>query len=268
MGSSELSLWPWPTVLTRLLLHASFGGSHVPYASAVEMGAFAKASYWDEFYTNESTKEAYDWYNVKYNDSLSDGSKLDHGGVQGLLASAGVNKSSKFLHVGCGNSALTSALWNDGFQNVVNLDISPVVVQRMSERLNFTSYEFLVGDMTNLTFENASFDVILDKGALDAVFSAGKKNGRKAIRELSRVLKFGTGRYIAVSHSEAKRRMVDLRYPHPSLSIVEDWSTPPLELGFDCASHELQGKSKSITVTGYICHRPAPLKDNKERSEL
>lgn len=232
------------------------------------MGAFAKVSYWDEFYTNESTREVYDWYNVKYNASSADGSKLDHGGVKGLLALAGVNKSSKILHVGCGNSALSGALWNDGFYDVVNLDISPVVIQKMSEQLNFTSHVFQVGDMMNLTFANASFDVILDKGAVDAVFSAGKRTGRTAIRELSRVLKFETGRYIAVSHTEPRRRMVDLRYPHPSLGVVEDWSAPPLELGFNCSTRDLSGKTKSIVVTGYICYRPGLLQDGKEHSEL
>merc|ERR1711924_238807 len=103
---------------------------------------------------------------------------------------AGVNFTDRILHVGCGNSVVSESLWHDGYVQVTHLDLSPVVIEQVKARLNFTTdHAFVVGDLTALTFQDQAFDVVLDKGALDAVFTAGKKRGRQAIREIARVLR-------------------------------------------------------------------------------
>jgi ubiquinone/menaquinone biosynthesis C-methylase UbiE len=59
-------------------------------------------------------------------------------------------------------------MYNDGYNIVVNIDISPVVINAMKEK--HPEMEWLVMDVTNLSaFDNASFDYALDKGTLDAI---------------------------------------------------------------------------------------------------
>ena len=122
------------------------------------------------------------------------------------MARAGANRSDRILHVGCGNSEVIKAMWDDGFQDVVHLDISEVVIQNVSSQLSFVNHTFAVGDMTSLNFEDASFDVVLDKGAIDALFTGGLRLAKNGIREIARVLRPVTGRYVMTSMSEPGRR--------------------------------------------------------------
>merc|ERR1712216_994947 len=83
--------------------------------------------------------------------------------------------------------------------------------------------------------------------------SAGKRKGRAAIRELTRVLRRGSGRYVYVSHVEPRRRLLDLKFPLPTLGPPRDGESPT----FDCETLEMPTPSKRIIGHGYICQRPS-----------
>ena len=38
------------------------------------------------------------------------------------------------LNLGCGNSVLSEGLYDKGFKNIINIDISPVVIEQMQKR--------------------------------------------------------------------------------------------------------------------------------------
>ena len=77
--------------------------------------------------------------------------------------------------LGCGNSALSRDLADDGYHNVVSLDYSRVCIESM-RRLHASSHPDLVwveGDVRDLPFPDASFDLAIDKGTLDALIALG-----------------------------------------------------------------------------------------------
>lgn len=75
------------------------------------------------------------------------------------------------VFVGCGNSPLSVDLYEDGFHRIVNVDYSDIVINKMKERYSsLTDMEWRVMDICDMSsLEKESFDVILEKGTLDAL---------------------------------------------------------------------------------------------------
>lgn len=81
-----------------------------------------------------------------------------------------VRKVDRILMLGCGNSRLSEDMYNDGFKNITNIDYSPVVIEKMRKKCrSLAEMQWLVMDITKLTFDRSSFDVILEKATLDAL---------------------------------------------------------------------------------------------------
>ena len=78
--------------------------------------------------------------------------------------------------LGCGNSSLAVDLYNDGFKNIVNMDYSSVVISNMQRRHKaLKGIEWVVMDVMDMSeFVPSSFDVVLEKGTLDALIVAEK----------------------------------------------------------------------------------------------
>lgn len=83
----------------------------------------------------------------------------------------GIEKSSSILVVGCGNSKLSEQMYDDGYRTIVNIDISQTVIDQMKETYDKKGkkMEWVAMDATNMQFDSEVFDVVLDKGTLDAV---------------------------------------------------------------------------------------------------
>lgn len=89
--------------------------------------------------------------------------------------------------VGCGNSELSEQLYDVGYKQLTNVDISETVVTHMNQRnserrpgLNFQQV-----DATQTPYEDASFQAALDKGTLDAM--ASEEEGALAKKMLTEV---------------------------------------------------------------------------------
>lgn len=160
--------------------------SHLlPRSSA---GEFQLREYWDRFFTRRSS--AFEWYG-EYAD-------LCH------VLHKYLKPSSRILVAGCGNSKLSEDLYDHDFTRIDNIDISNVVVQQMksrnaSKRKDMT---YVKMDVLEMTFEDATFDCVLDKGTLDAIFSNTDditvRRVERMFGEIGRVLKVA-GRYVCVS---------------------------------------------------------------------
>ena len=149
---------------------------------------FQLKSYWNQFFTRRSTP--FEWYG-NYAD-------LCH------IVHKYVKATSKMLVVGCGNSELSENMYDAGIVHITNIDISEVVIKKMGAR-NFEKRPRMVFtqmDMLSMTFSDGTFDCVLDKGTLDAIFSnkddvtVTKVN--RMWDEIGRVLKAG-GRYMCIT---------------------------------------------------------------------
>ncbi|XP_006867105.1 PREDICTED: methyltransferase-like protein 13 isoform X2 [Chrysochloris asiatica] len=133
---------------------------------------FGSVNYWDKFFQLRG-KKAFEWY----------GTYLELCEVLHKY----IKPREKVLVIGCGNSELSEQLYDVGYQDLVNIDISEVVIKQMKDR-NATrrpQMSFLKMDMMQMEFPDASFQVVLDKGTLDAVLTDEEE---KTLQQVDRML--------------------------------------------------------------------------------
>jgi SAM-dependent methyltransferase len=110
------------------------------------------------------------------------------------------------LVVGCGASEISVALYEDGCHGITNVDISPVVIEKMKERNKTRQMmRWDVGDCLCLSkqYDASSFDLVFDKACCDTFFhrnrsKASKKMVSRYLDQVYTVLK-STGRLILVT---------------------------------------------------------------------
>ncbi|NWY53876.1 MET13 protein, partial [Chionis minor] len=157
-------------------------------------GEFGSAWYWDRFFRQRGQRP-FEWY----------------GAFPELcpVLHKYVRPRDKVLVVGCGNSELSEQMYDMGMcEDIVNIDISDAVIRQMQERTESKrpKMRYLLMDMLQMDFPDAHFQVVLDKGTLDAILTdeeeATLAKVDKMFAEISRVLQVG-GRYLCVSLAQA-----------------------------------------------------------------
>ncbi|XP_059503752.1 eEF1A lysine and N-terminal methyltransferase isoform X2 [Stegostoma tigrinum] len=150
---------------------------------------FSSAEYWETFFKKRGAS-TFEWY----------GTYVDHCAVLHKY----IKPKDKVLVVGCGNSELSEQMYDVGYQGITNIDISEVVIAQMKER-NATcrpAMAFVKMDMLQMEFGDCQFQVVLDKGTLDALMtdeSEGTlRNIDRMFAEIGRVLQVG-GRFVCIS---------------------------------------------------------------------
>lgn len=149
---------------------------------------FQLKQYWDKFFTKRSS--AFEWYG-EYTD-------LCH------VLHKYLKPSNRLLIAGCGNSKLSESLYDVGFQCIDNIDISEVVIRQMTARNKDKrpKMTFSKMDLLCMSYKNSSYDCVLDKGTLDAIFSNTADETVTQVDamfdEIERVLKT-SGRYICIT---------------------------------------------------------------------
>lgn len=150
---------------------------------------YAKTEYWDRFFSKRG-KNDFEWYG-EYEELCN-------------ILHKYMKPVDDILVIGCGNSAVSSNLYDLSYKKITNIDISNVVVKRMQQKYaeSRPGLVYLQMDALQTKFDAASFSVIFDKGTLDALFSENSSEARervsKLFSEIDRLLKFG-GRYVCIS---------------------------------------------------------------------
>ncbi|TFY75556.1 hypothetical protein EWM64_g8455 [Hericium alpestre] len=162
---------------------------------------YGTKEYWDKRYGQEPEDASFDWFK-KYED------------VADLIREAIPDKSARILMLGCGNSTLSQDMYDDGYKNIVNIDYSPVVIEQMKTRHQDTRPEMTWHEMDirDLTFGDASFDVAIDKGTMDAMMTAKGDvwdppqqvigDCTREVDEVLRVLRKGTGTFLYLTFGQ------------------------------------------------------------------
>ncbi|KAL8100485.1 uncharacterized protein LOC141687468 [Apium graveolens] len=165
--------------------------------------AYGEEWYWDKRYEQESGP--FDWYQ-KY-PSLS---PLLHLYIP-------QNTTTSLLVVGSGTSAFSEGLVDDGYENVVNIDISSVAIQTMLQRYsNRPQLKYIKMDVRDMSaFQSGSFVAVIDKGTLDSLLCGhnSRENAAKMLEEVDRVLK-ANGVYILITYGAPSYRLSLLREAH------------------------------------------------------
>ncbi|XP_060630351.2 eEF1A lysine and N-terminal methyltransferase [Anolis sagrei] len=154
---------------------------------------FASADFWERFF-RERGGRAFEWY----------------GAWKSLRAPLGryLRPQDSILVVGCGNSELSEELYDEGYQDITNVDISELVIKQMQERSVHLrpKMTYMVMDVLQMDFPDGHFQVVLDKGTLDALLTDAEeislRRAERMFAEIGRVLRFG-GRYLCVSLAQA-----------------------------------------------------------------
>ncbi|KAG8465286.1 hypothetical protein KFE25_002593 [Diacronema lutheri] len=161
------------------------------------MARYAEKHYWDERYTYDP--EPFDWFQ-RYSTC---------GAFRDAVREC-VKKSDQVLLVGAGTSRLAEEMYADGFSNLFNLDISRVACKLLDERYERAGglpIDNRVGDAQALSFNDGSFDAIIDKGTLDALLCADPAAGHAMLAEISRVLRSSGGCFVHVTDCPPDKRL-------------------------------------------------------------
>ncbi|KAM2018714.1 hypothetical protein ACFX1T_021619 [Malus domestica] len=219
--------------------------------------AYGESRYWDNRYANES--ESFDWYQ-KYQ-SLAP--------LINLYVPRHPNQHNRILVVGCGNSAFSEGMADDGYEDVVSIDISSVVIQTMQSKYsNRPHLKYLPMD-------------VRDMRTLDSLLcgSNSRQNATEMLEEVWRVLK-DKGVYFLVTYGAPLYRLRLLRESCSwmiKLHVIEKLScedkpeppiwdlTNPVPLHGDGSSaEELLGNNPDVHYI-YICTKDNSLKPGVKR---
>ncbi|XP_010024858.3 EEF1A lysine methyltransferase 4 [Eucalyptus grandis] len=163
-------------------------------AAAAATQAYGEPWYWDRRYETDSG--AFDWYQ-KYS-------------ALAPLVNLYVPREDRVLVVGCGNSEFSEGMVDDGYEDVVNIDISSVVIEAMQKKYsNRPQLKYMKMDVREMSsFDSHSFNAVIDKGTLDSLLCGhnSRQNAAKMLEEVGRVLK-DKGVYILITYGAPTYRL-------------------------------------------------------------
>lgn len=146
--------------------------------SAPVANPYHEISHWQQHYAKEDPERVFDWYD-EYDGALRE------------LILERVDKQARILMIGCGNSTMSERMHDEGYESIVNTDFVDAVVARMAERCaERPGLTWQVMDARQLGYPDASFDVVIDKGTIDAI-DMGPTNVPRVCAEARRVLRPG-----------------------------------------------------------------------------
>ena len=210
---------------------------------------YGEKSYWEQRY--ESSPDAYDWYlsydelkaqllqyvNVQPNchahvDADADADQVPpqppppppNPSAVRFSEPPRVRSDVRVLMLGCGNSEMSRAMSADGFTALTAIDYSTVVIQQMkTAHQDAPNIKFMVMDARAMTFSAESFDVVIDKGTLDAVLCGAdsSRNAELMLRECERVLAHN-GTLIIITYGTPATRLPYLERSKWSWRVFTD----------------------------------------------
>ncbi|XP_016716618.1 EEF1A lysine methyltransferase 4 isoform X2 [Gossypium hirsutum] len=162
---------------------------------------YGDALYWDSRYIQEAGG-AFDWYQ-RYS-SLRP------------FVRRYVPTSSRVLMVGCGNALMSEDMVKDGYEDIMNIDISSVAIEMMGRKYEFVpQLKYMQMDVRDMSFfPDESFDSVMDKGTLDSLMCGTDApiSASRMLGEVSRLLKPG-GTYMLITYGDPSARMPHLNRP-------------------------------------------------------
>ncbi|KAK6143188.1 hypothetical protein DH2020_023536 [Rehmannia glutinosa] len=172
--------------------------------SACNTYNYGDALYWDARYIQEANCGSFDWYQR-------------YSALRPFIRKY-ISPNSRVLMVGCGNAVISEDMVKDGFEDIMNIDISSVAIEMMRkkhEHISLRSYPDMQMDVRDMSlFPDDSFDSIIDKGTLDSLMCGTDApiSASQMLGEVSRLLKPG-GVYMLITYGDPTVRMPHINRP-------------------------------------------------------
>jgi len=176
---------------------------------------FSSAAYWDSAFA--SNPNQFEWYGSTQ-DILP--FMITKSAAASSSSSTSTNNNiNKTLVLGCGNSSLSNDLVSVKFSSdITSLDFSQVVIDQMKRKYPDPKLNWVLGDMLALPDDwRSTFNVVMDKGALDALIAEDSptalSQAQTLFSEIRKVLA-PNGTYYLVS----------LLQSHILRAVMQEWS--------------------------------------------
>ncbi|SCU91500.1 LADA_0F10352g1_1 [Lachancea dasiensis] len=136
--------------------------------------------YWDDFYTVEKSnfeENPEDTGECWFDDSNAEDRMIEF--LQDHLGEYSIAQDASMIDLGTGNGHLLFQLHEEGFRGkMVGVDYSEKSIEFAREIMNSrfeedSSLEFSAADIFDPSWDISQFDVVLDKGTLDAIALSG-----------------------------------------------------------------------------------------------
>ena len=199
------------------------------------MPNYGDFDYWEKRYKSQPDT-MFDWLE-------------DYDSIKDILYEVAPDKDAKILVLGCGNAEFSEQMYEDGYKNITNNDISVEVINQMKERnAERPEMTYDVMDVTEMTYPDETFDLAIDKSTLDALLCGDGAflMMAKLVNETQRVLKTG-GYYVAISYGKPENRSFHFKRDNLNLDLKITSIFPA-----DCQTEE-EKDEKSHYV--YICEK-------------
>ncbi|KAJ9558230.1 hypothetical protein OSB04_012844 [Centaurea solstitialis] len=159
--------------------------------SACNTYNYGDSVYWDARYVHEAAAGSFDWYQ-RYHALRPFVRKY-------------IPTASRVLMVGCGNAVMSEDMVKDGYESIMNVDISCVAIEMMRRKYEHVpQLKYLQMDVRDMGF---FLDDSFDSCGTDAPISASQMLG-----EVSRILKPG-GTYMLITYGDPTVRMPHVNRP-------------------------------------------------------
>ena len=157
---------------------------------------YSSESYWDQRYQNGGNHEWY--YSFSLLKPLFEKCVGGDGSFEGSI-----------LEIGCGDKPLI-----DGFEEMVGtnadlhaIDYSKAIIDALKKGENASRITYGAMDARKVSFEDNSFDFVVDKGTIDAMLCSEDEeqafaNVRSIVSEALRIMKKSSAKFMIVSHLE------------------------------------------------------------------
>merc|ERR1711939_375630 len=211
-------------------------GEHIDMSADFEESKLGTLTHWDEQYERElanfrehSDDEGEIWF----------GEDTEADMVEWLVEN--VDQSSSVLDLGTGNGSLLFAAREAGMTGpMLGIDYSAqatalakgIAAKRDKSDIEFETVDFLSEDLPAWHHDLPAFDVILDKGTLDAILLATKDSevGPLHVRyphRMARMLRSG-GTFLITSCNLTRQELLDL---FKDLELVDEIKRPSFQFG-------------------------------------
>ncbi|KAF3437362.1 hypothetical protein FNV43_RR20115 [Rhamnella rubrinervis] len=161
---------------------------------------YGDALYWDARYIQEGG--SFDWYQR-------------YSALRPFIRKY-IPTSSRVLMVGCGNAVMSEDMAKDGYEDIMNVDISSVAIEMMRKKHEcIPQLKYMQMDVRDMSFfPDDSFDSVIDKGTLDSLMCGTDApiSASQMLGEVSRLLKPG-GIYMLITYGDPSVRMPHLSRP-------------------------------------------------------